>query len=826
MPKVKTSPPLTVHMIGNAHIDPVWLWPMVEGRAEVLSTYRTAIMLLDEFDSYVFTSGGAVTYQWVEEDDPQLFAQIQHAVSEGRWTLVNGWWLQPDCNIPGGESFARHALYGQRYLQKAFGKRAVVGYNVDSFGHAGTLPQLLKLGGLDYYVFFRPGPHEMTLPGGPFWWQSPGGCRVLACRPPLHYPSSAETNMLLRIQEAARLAPEGQSVIMCFFCVGNHGGGPSQRYVAQVAEIERLDSTLHPIFSSPEAYFIEMQANSTDWPVVASELQHHARGCYAALSRVKRENREAEHVMMAAERFSAMSTCRTGQKGDQEQLAQAWQQVLFNQFHDIMAGTSIRSAYEDVWRMYSEARATGSIIAARAKKALSCELTIADKENPFIIWNSLPWERREAVQFTVMMGGWHYDWRKFPDQPAITDDQGVVLPSQLLHVEFDHNSYIAHIEALVDVPALGARSVYAQIPQTDLPMQAPAAPECTIIENEFWRLEFDPVNGALTSLFDIEKKVEILHGQAGVPIVIDDPSDTWSHDIVSFRNECGRFTAQEPPVLLHNGPTRKTIRAHMGWGSSAITLEYTLRPQQKAVELSLDIDWQEQLKMLKLAFPLALKSPVISASAPYGSVTRCPNGEEEPCQAWVDLSGTGDIGELGLCIVTDSKYVYDALDNELRISLLRSPVYAFHDPRKLLPGVEYHYIDQGRQIVRCLLLPHTGAWHQAHPDRQSYELLEPLHAQPAQPQAGTGGTLSLLQVAPDNVVLSAVKVSEDEGYLLARGYETRGEATRVVISSSWLQKCWSADISANEVWSLVLPLDGSPANKVSFLEEPLSLCED
>ncbi|NLD73405.1 MAG: alpha-mannosidase, partial [Chloroflexi bacterium] len=187
MPDDAHRPPVTVHMIGNAHIDPVWLWPLSEGRAEVLSTYRTALMLLDEFPGYVFTSGGSVTYQWAAEDDPALFGRIQQAVAEGRWALVNGWWLQPDCNIPGGESFARHALYGQRFLEEHFGRRARVGYNVDTFGHAGTLPMLLRGGGLDYYVFFRPGPHEKDLPREPFWWEAPDGTRVLTCRPPLHY---------------------------------------------------------------------------------------------------------------------------------------------------------------------------------------------------------------------------------------------------------------------------------------------------------------------------------------------------------------------------------------------------------------------------------------------------------------------------------------------------------------------------------------------------------------------------------------------------------------------------------------------------------------
>ncbi|MHB1357457.1 MAG: alpha-mannosidase [Anaerolineae bacterium] len=814
--------PLTIHMVGNAHIDPVWLWPMAEGRAEVLATYRTAIMLLNEFESYIFTSGGSVTYQWVEEDDPQLFAAIQKAVADGRWALVNGWWLQPDCNIPSGESFSRHALYGQRYLEKVFGKRATVGYNVDSFGHAGTLPQLLKLGGLDYYLFFRPGPHEMTLPGGPYWWEAPGGSRVLACRPPLHYPSSANTNMLTRVQEAAALAPEGQSVIMCFYGVGNHGGGPTRRNVSQLLEIEKLDPLLHPVFSTPEHYFETMTACGENWPKVKGELQHHARGCYAALSRVKRENRLAEHALMAAERMSTIASVIAGQTDDQPLLAKAWHQVLFNQFHDIMAGTSIREAYEDVWRMYAQAQQTCQQVTDSARTALQTLLNIRDDGQPLVVWNSLPWERRQAVQFAVQLGGWHYDWRRYPGQPLIKDESGNVVPSQLLEVEFDHNSYVTHIEAQVTVPALGAKVLYLHLPDVALPTTAPEKPTATVLENEFWHLTFDATTGSLTSLYDLKHQVEMLSQSACVPIVIDDPSDTWSHDVKSFRNECGRFTADMPPALVHQGPTRQTVRVHSAWGNSTIVQEYTLRPGQKEIEMELVVDWHEQLKMLKLAFPLAINDSQVTASAPYGHITRQANGEEEPCQAWVDLSGSSPAGQMGLCVINDSKYGYDALDNELRLSILRSPIYAFHDPRKILPGVSYHYIDQGLQTVRCLLLPHIGDWRQVNPARRSFELQEPLQAQLATAQTGQTGELSFLDVSPENVVLCVVKLAEDGGQLLVRGYETEGRSAHVVIKSSQLNKTWSADIGPHEIWTLALPLDVGAPVKLSLLEEPLA----
>ncbi len=177
----------TLHMIGNAHIDPVWLWRWQEGCHEVLASFRSALDRLNEDPDFVFVSSSAVFYSWVEQIQPAMFEEIRARVREGRWEIVGGWWLQPDCNIPGGESFVRQGLYGQRYFKTKFGVTARVGYNVDSFGHHGMLPQILKQSGLDYYVFMRPNPQEQGLPGRLFWWESNDGSRVLAYRIPFEY---------------------------------------------------------------------------------------------------------------------------------------------------------------------------------------------------------------------------------------------------------------------------------------------------------------------------------------------------------------------------------------------------------------------------------------------------------------------------------------------------------------------------------------------------------------------------------------------------------------------------------------------------------------
>ena len=820
--------PITVHMIGNAHIDPVWLWTVSEGRAEVLSTYRTAIALIEEFEGYVFTSGGAVTYQWVAEDDPALFQAIRQAVADGRWALVNGWWLQPDCNIPSGESFARHALYGQRYLQEHFGQRARVGYNVDSFGHAGTLPQLLKLAGLESYVFFRPGPHEKTLPKGLFWWEAPGGARVLACRPPLHYGSPDDGNIAERITAAASEAIENLPLVMCFYGVGNHGGGPTRRNVQGILELQKGGGPVRPIFSTPERYFDELRQYPQEWPVVRDELQHHSRGCYTALSRIKRENRRAEHALMRAERLATMASLSCDAPRATARLTEAWQGVLFNQFHDILAGTSIRVAYEDVWRTYEGVQRTAAAVQEAALDALSAQVSVADRGggSPFLVWNPLPWERTEAVRFSVPMGDWRYDFRgaHFPVRAEIEDSEGAQVPCQIVDVELDHNTYIVHLEAWVTVPGLGARALYVTLYEGEAPAAKPKLIHADTLENGLYRLHLDPQTGCLASIWDLERRVEYLSGPAALPLVINDPSDTWSHDVPAFREVCGQFQALGPAELIHAGPVKQTLRVRSAWGHSRITQDFTLHRDTRAIDVTMTIDWHEQLKMLKLAFPLKLARPTVTASAPYGWVTRQANGEEEPCQEWLDLSGVAEGQARGLCLVNDSKYGYDALDNELRLSVLRSPIYAFHQPRQMIPGVTYHYIDQGEQVLRYRLLPHEGHWEAVNPARTSYELHEPLIARPATPHQGPWGEEAWLRASPEHIVLTTVKLAEDDGRLLVRGYEVAGKPARLTLISDILQQRWVCDVGPHEIWTLALPLEGGAPVRLNLLEEACNFC--
>src|SRR5215216_1504909 len=385
-------------MIGNAHIDPVWLWQWQEGFHEVKASFRSALDRMKEFADFVFVASSAAFYEWVEQSDPAMFAEIQQRVAEERWNIVGGWWVEPDCNIPSGESFARHGLYAQRYFKEKFGMIARTGFNVDSFGHAGSLPQILEKSGIDYYVFLRPMPHEKGLPGRLFWWQSDDCSRVLAFRIPFEYLSWGK-DVEIHARRCADEMKEPIDEYMCFYGVGNHGGGPT---IANIESIRCLDDDpdfpARLAFSTPETFFRAAETKGWPIPVVQDELQHHASGCYAVHSGIKRWNRLAENRLLAAEKLSVAAVVwGEGTSGSSpcypEDFARAWQNVLFNQFHDIMAGTSLEAAYDDARDAYGEALTIAGHALNQATQTIAWNIGIPLGKNarPLVVFNPLTW---------------------------------------------------------------------------------------------------------------------------------------------------------------------------------------------------------------------------------------------------------------------------------------------------------------------------------------------------------------------------------------------------------------------------------------------------
>ncbi len=348
------------HLIGQAHIDPVWLWPWSEGISVVHSTFRSALDRMNENPDFTFTASSAQFYQWIAENDPPMLEEIRKRVEEGRWNIVGGWWVEPDVNMPCGEAIARQGLYGQLTFQKLLGRRATVAFNPDSFGHTGTLPQIIKLQGMQNYVFMRPGPKEKKIPADLFWWEGPDGTIVLAYRIPISYNDSRSVRTRTE-QVMLQLKDQPFKNVMSFYGAGDHGGGATKENMSSIKEMQAEKGAPDLIFSTPEKYFKEVRNDKNlKLPYIKDDLQHHAVGCYTAESEIKKGNRTSETALIVAEKIASVGSFVWGCNYPRKELTSAWLRVLFLQFHDSLAGTSVPEHSQSAREGYGFARDTAN----------------------------------------------------------------------------------------------------------------------------------------------------------------------------------------------------------------------------------------------------------------------------------------------------------------------------------------------------------------------------------------------------------------------------------------------------------------------------------
>ncbi|HZG56949.1 alpha-mannosidase [Paenibacillus sp.] len=818
----------TRHMIGNAHLDPVWLWQWQEGFQEVKATLRSALDRMKEYEDFVFTSSTAAMYEWVERNEPNMFREIRERVAEGRWVLCGGWWVQSDCNLPSGESFARQALYGQRYFLEKFGVLSTVGYNVDSFGHHAMLPQLLRLGGMDAYVFMRPKQLEKRLDTNLFRWESADGSSVLAYR--IHeycqYVPDMEGQLRSQIREREADDP-GVDEHLFFYGVGNHGGGPTKALIESILELRREGDGAYA-FSSPSQYF-ERVKGLPSIPVVRDELQMHAIGCYSAHSAAKRWNRYSENLLVAAERWAAVARRVTGQEMH-EDLSRAWKNVLFNQFHDILPGSSIEAVYEqDARDTYGEANAIASRALNDALQSLSWNVRIEAEEGmkPIVAFNSHVWPVRTNVELEFGHFGEGREFHNFKDTDTLVDAEGREVPVQRI-ASRSSTVWRQRLCFVTELPPLGYRT-FRVVPRhsASVRVKAPESPGVSVsdfvLENDRLRLELDPQTGWIASLRDKRRHAEAFRGFAAIPAVLEDESDTWSHDLERYDNEIGAFRATRIRTI-EAGPVKSVIRVESEYGKSIVIQDFAMYAGLDLVEVNVTVDWRERFKLLKLRFPVDCDAPRTTYEIPYGTFERNNDGREVPGLSWFDQSGpTGEAGTMnGVSILNDGKYSFDATGNVMSITVLRSPIYAHdrgHVPRE---DGAYTFMDQGVQRFTYALLPHGGDWRQAETVRRAAELnlrpftvIETYH-EGALPQDG-----SFVSVDKPNVVVSAVKTAEDNDDLIVRCYETSREPTTACISVPFLDRSMSARFGPSEIKTFRFPADASkPVVETDFLELP------
>jgi alpha-mannosidase len=820
----------TFHLTGNSHIDAAWLWPWTETVDVVHRTFGTALQLMNEYPRYTYTQSAAAYNEWMAQKYPPLNAEIAQRIKEGRWEIVGGMWVEPDLNMPDGESLVRQLLVGKRWFKQAYGVDVRIGWNPDSFGYNWQLPQIYKRSGVDYFVTQKMAWNDTNqLPFKLFWWESPDGSKVLAYFP--HGYGNGDLGPLRlsnNLVTARQLAP-GMTEMMDLYGVGDHGGGPTRAMLDEgfhwagngANASDRVVpnyqfGTAQPFFSAVEK---QIAPNSREWnyqsiakgyqspasvagqisiPTWKSELyfEYH-RGVMTTQADHKHNMRTAEEEVLNAEKWASLAWLDGGKYPGSE-ITEDWKKVLFNQFHDLAAGSGIAVIYKEAQKDYDVVRWSTNEISTDALKEVARTINTdgdvkAANKIPVVVFNPLGWERKGDVTVTVpgVAGPSDaYVWK-------LSEDNGGAPATVADVVSKDAASGFLTVRLSdVSVPALGYRVVWLEDVNSNEPHKATPSDAAGSgplrIENAVIRVEVDRKTGCITSLYDKKAHYETLApGGCGNQLQFfkDNPTryDAWNIDpgtldvppaTIDQADSVEIAGAHEHGPAMGDSTAANAIRVTRHWQSSKFVQTIRLANYDSdVVDIENDFDWRERHILLKAAFPLAATSPFATYEIPYGEIdrptTRNNSWEkaqfEVPAMRWADLSGTASDGKMhGLSILNKDKYGYDAVGNQLRLSLLRSPTWP--DPEA----------DQGHHHFHYALYPHAGSWKDAMTVRHGWEYDYPLTAVVATAHPGAlPAAHSFTSVSPDNVVLTAVKKAEDTNGIIFRVYEWAGKDATV-----------------------------------------------
>jgi alpha-mannosidase len=764
----------TVRLVGNAHIDMAWLWPWTETVEVVRDTFGTALQLMDEYPKFTYTQSSVQDYEWLQDKYPAEFREIQKRVKEGRWELVGGMWVEPDLNMPDGESMVRQILVGKRYFQKQFGVDINVGWNPDTFGYSWQLPQIYKRSGFDTFVTQKMSWNDTTVfPYKLFWWQSPDGSKVLTYFP---HTYNGTTEPVGLANDIATYVPSTHfPEIMQLYGVGDHGGGPTRQELDEALLLEN-PSTVFPKaeFSTARSFFndVEKSLDSGDLklPVWNNELylEDH-RGCYTTQSETKKQIRHNEEQLQNAEKFAALSFLTTKQPYSNTEFEGIWKKVLFDDFHDVMPGSGVGNNYVEAARNLNEASLESGKILDSSLDNLTARIDTRGPGVPFVVFNPLSWERTEPVTVKVHTPA--------PGQQLeAVDAAGKPLLAQVIST--DDATQRTTLQVLVKgVPSLGYAVIHI-VPVTHAARLASALKvDGNTIENQFFRLRFDEKTGCVTSLVDkSDNKETVSPGGCGnlLQAFVDMPpvQDAWE---IKFDAKSWDLTQPEEVKVVEQGPERVVLRIRNKFQNSDFVRDVIVHADVPRIDVNMKVNWHEQHILLKVGFPVNVQATKATFEIPYGTIerptTRNTPAEkaqfEVPAQRWGDISDASQ----GFSLLNASKYGYDARGNVIRLSLLRSPN---------MPAPDGRFADQGYHEFTYALYPHTGDWKAGGTMRQGYELNYPLLPLEVQSHPGSWPQKrSFAAVEPANVIVTALKKAEDSDDLIFRFYEFEGKATDV-----------------------------------------------
>ena len=725
------------YMIGNTHFDPVWLWTWDEAMASIRATFRSALDRMKETPDFRYSFATPPVFEWIRNTDPELFEEIKERVKEGRWDLCEAWWLQPDCYSASGESYVRQGLYGQKYLFDNFGVRSDCVFNVDSFGHSPQLPQILRKSGVKYYCFVRPETKYLPLEKDCFLWKGIDGTTVYAYRAEDVYSKELEKTL-----DRSDEKTDQDSIVI--YGVTDHGGAPTKK---DIALIERRENA---VFSTVDHFFLQQHPETT----VKGELLTGDFGVFADLPMTKRYNRIAENALMNAEKALVFA----GRKD--KRITGCWQDVLFNQFHDIMGGSCIREAYEDSRNLYGRAIGTANEILNYAVQSV-CRRIDTVGRNPDTVWNLIVWnfngEDFDGYLESELQWAHEFDW--YDKGLALEDETGKRYSCQIIEAKAVIPKFRSRFVTKLDVPAYGYKT-YRVIRTNEDDQRKPCG--YPLVDNGKFVFVFDEKRGGIAEIRDRDGGViakELLR-----PVFREDPGDTWAFNIEKYGKILPGMKLRKTEIQ-ESGELRTVIRENYRFRDSVIDLYYTIYAGGRYFDLKYVVNSSERAAVFKLESRLSdrVKSGRHRVSVPYGSVERGRTERDVLLGEWL----TAD----GITYLADSAFAYNLCGGKLGITVLRNVIYG--DLRlEELKDYDYDILSQGitEGKIRVDLEGKTA--------RNVSAFQNPPHIVI---EANHGGTLpptrSYAGIDSENVAFTVIKDKTDGEGTVLRFVETAGKRT-------------------------------------------------
>ncbi len=749
-----------INICAHSHLDIVYLWPIKETFRKNCRTVTNMLNLMREYPDYRFSYSQPYLYEKLKEMAPAVFEEIRQRVREGRWEVIGAMYVEPDGNLLGPESLVRQILFGKRFIRQEFGLEAETCWLPDVFGVMYTLPQLLRKSGVKYFTTAKLNIWNDTnlFPYDTFRWRGPDGSEVIAHFPPTHFAQGFEFDNLRRHWRDFR---EKQTIGANLFIYGwgDGGGGPTREMVEASLRTGSFPGLPRTKIELAEPFFRRLEDKIDQLPVWDDELYLEAhRGTYTTKGDLKRQNRKAELLYRDAEILSALAWLYGGPR-QQERLNEGWKLILLNQFHDTLPGTHSPEGVLDIKRDYQTAFAIGHEVRDNAIAFLVQRLDReAARANDLVLFNTLSWQRAALVETGLRQ-----------KSSAIRLAGGAPLPVQ---------HYAGHTWFRAPaLPALGW-TVAAFDEASGGEIEETARFTGNVIETRLYRIELDG-EGNLGRIYDKANDHEVLSAPGNLfQLFEDDPGYKFSAWDIAYHFEAYRYPVRQtaPWQLAANGPLFAVFTSRWQVLGSTIEQEMWLYADDPRLDFHTRVEWRDRRKLLKVAFPLQVRARRATYDLPFGHIERATHRNTSWEQAkfevcghkWADLSE----GEYGVALLNDCKYGYDARENLLRLSLLRSPVR---------PDGES---DQGLHQFTYSLLPHAGGWRQAQVDRRAYELNIPaLAAEIAQgeahPQPGIPARQALLEADSRSLIVETLKQAETEEGLVLRTFDSHGCHARV-----------------------------------------------